>query len=257
MALYRYDLETTKRRKQHSKHNHPLAHVQVDNLRLLSLEESEVTRFAAHLFLQSVCLIPGVVRRWWQVDCPNALRPIVERFVENEASELIAKREISVVRSASARAESLWDKDVLTVHGNVVSREISATYHKDECAMEVAIRLPLAYPLRSVEVECRKRLGVKEARWRKWVLQIVSLLSNQGGAVLDAILLWKRNVDKEFEGMEPCPICYSILHPSNFALPSRECATCKNKFHSDCLYKWFNTSHKSVCPLCQQPFGSS
>ena len=68
----------------------------------------------------------------------------------------------------------------------------------------------------------------------------------------EAILLWKRNVDKEFEGLEPCPICYSIVHPRNFSLPSIVCQTCNNKFHPDCLYKWFNTSHKNKCPLCQQ-----
>jgi hypothetical protein len=57
------------------------------------------------------------------------------------------------------------------------------------------------------------------------------LLSNQDASVLDAILLWKKNVDKEFEGLEPCPICYSILHPKNLTLPSLECQTCQNKFH--------------------------
>lgn len=33
-------------------------------------------------------------------------------------------------------------------------------------------------------------------RWRKWVLQIVTLLALQDGSVLDAVMLWKRNVDK-------------------------------------------------------------
>lgn len=33
-------------------------------------------------------------------------------------------------------------------------------------------------------------------RWRQWVLQIVTLLSLQDGSVLDAVMLWKKNVDK-------------------------------------------------------------
>jgi E3 ubiquitin-protein ligase DOA10 len=82
----------------------------------------------------------------------------------------------------------------------------------------------------------------------------VTLLSAQDGSVLDALLLWKRNVDKEFQGLEPCPICYSVLAPKTLTLPTLACQTCSNKFHPECLYKWFNSSHKSKCPLCQQPF---
>ena len=61
-------------------------------------------------------------------------------------------------------------------------------------------------------------------------------------------------MDKLFEGIECCLICYSVFQASNNALPRLACKTCKNKFHSACLYKWFNTSHKSNCPLCQTPW---
>lgn len=39
-----------------------------------------------------------------------------------------------------------------------------------------------------------------EGRLRKWLLSISALLRNQNGGVAQAIGLWKRNVDKEFEG---------------------------------------------------------
>jgi hypothetical protein len=73
---------------------------------------------------------------------------------------------------------------------------VVATYVKDECELGMTIRLPPSYPLRPVEVSCARRLGIGEARWRRWVLQIVTLLSVRDGSVLDAVLLWKRNVDK-------------------------------------------------------------
>lgn len=63
----------------------------------------------------------------------------------------------------------------------------------------------------------------------------------------------KRNLEKEFEGVEPCPICYCILHPKTFSLPTLACPTCNNKFHSTCLYTWFKNSGKSKCVICQQP----
>lgn len=76
----------------------------------------------------------------------------------------------------------------------------------------------------------------------------------QNGALAEAIRIWKRNFDKEFEGVEECPICYSVIHTVNHSIPRLACKTCKHKFHSACLYKWFSTSHKSTCPLCQSPF---
>lgn len=80
------------------------------------------------------------------------------------------------------------------------------------------------------------------------------MLGLQNGALAEAIGIWKRNFDKEFEGVEECPICYSVIHTANHSLPRLACKTCKHKFHSACLYKWFSTSHKSTCPLCQSPF---
>jgi hypothetical protein len=207
--------------------------------------------FACRVLARTVLAFPGLVRHWWSNDCPRSAQPAMQRFVEKEMALIIARREVAALRSQAGDASGAGG---LTVTGSALTREITAVYVKEECNLEVAIRLPPAYPLRNVEVDCRKRLGVAEPRWRRWVLQIVTLLSTQDACVQQAVDLWKKNVDREFEGLEPCPICYSILHPKNLALPSLECGTCKNKFHPECLYKWFNTSHKSKCPMCQQPF---
>jgi len=67
-------------------------------------------------------------------------------------------------------------------------------------------------------------------------------------------MLWKKNIDAVFEGVEECPICYSVIHVVNNTLPKLVCHTCNHKFHNACLYKWFNTSNKSQCPLCQSPW---
>ncbi|MDR3740240.1 MAG: RING finger domain-containing protein [Terracidiphilus sp.] len=75
----------------------------------------------------------------------------------------------------------------------------------------------------------------------------------QDGTILDALVLWKRSLDKEFDGVEPCPICYSVIHMTHHSLPRLVCGTCKNKYHSQCLQKWFQTANKNNCPMCQQP----
>lgn len=79
-------------------------------------------------------------------------------------------------------------------------------------------------------------------------------MANQNGSILDSLLLWRRNVEKRFEGIEECAICYSIVHGSNCELPTQKCFTCKHAFHSSCLYKWFSSSGQSTCPLCRNQF---
>ena len=57
----------------------------------------------------------------------------------------------------------------------------------------------------------------------------------QNGNIIDGLELWKNNIDKKFEGVDDCMICFSVLHGTNFQLPRITCKTCKKKFHSACL----------------------
>ena len=50
---------------------------------------------------------------------------------------------------------------------------------------------------------------------------------------------------QEFEGVEPCLICYSVISATNSQLPRLQCRTCAVRFHPACLYKWFKSSGKS------------
>lgn len=54
---------------------------------------------------------------------------------------------------------------------------------------------------------------------------------------MEGLALWKNNVDKRFEGIEDCMICFSVIHGSNYSLPKKACRTCKKKFHSACLVR--------------------
>lgn len=98
------------------------------------------------------------------------------------------------------------------------------------------------------------QVGVTEGKLRKWLLSVTAFLANQNGSVAEAIALWQRNVQKEFEGVEECLICYSIVSASDGKLPRMHCKTCSKRFHGTCLYKWFQSSGKSNCPHCQSPW---
>ncbi len=99
----------------------------------------------------------------------------------------------------------------------------------------VVLKIPANYPIRSVTVEMVRRIGIQDALWRKWLLSMTTLLMTQDGTILDAVLLWKQYLDQHFEGVECCPICYSIFHASNNSLPTMKCKTCRNKFHPACM----------------------
>ncbi|KAF1773140.1 Armadillo-type fold [Phytophthora cactorum] len=221
-----------------------------------SLHKTRVFQLGTRVFFRTVVRLPAMVRSWWNDDCSRSTRSWAAKYFEDHITPSVLAAELELIQKAgesTSTAES-WDDEEMTVKGSRVSREITTTYMKDECALEMVVRVPSSYPLRCVEVECTKRIGISEDRWRRWVLQIIRVTSSRDGSLLDAVLLWKHNVDKEFEGVEPCPICYSILNPKNMGLPSLPCKTCNNKYHNSCLYKWFNQSGKNKCPICQQPF---
>jgi hypothetical protein len=138
--------------------------------------------------------------------------------------------------------------------GQPGAREVIATYVHGEARLQIKIALPSVYPLKRVVISCNKRMGITEETWKRWELQIVTLLSSRDGSIYRALSLWKSNIEKEFNGVEPCPICYSVIHIGNMALPKSTCPTCKHKFHSVCINTWFHSSKENLCPLCRQEF---
>jgi hypothetical protein len=205
------------------------------------------------VLVASIATLPILVRQWWvehgSVKSQRELCGGLSSFIEDRVSGLLTSRELTLIDSARD-AQRLND---LTVTGSAVSRKIRAGYEQDEVVIEMKLTLPPSYPLRKVSVECSSKLAGDKQR-KQWALQVMHLMSSPhtGGTVVDAVLMWKESVDKQMEGVEPCPICYGVLHPRSMSLPNSSCATCHNKFHSLCLQQWFRTSNKAKCVLCQQ-----
>ncbi|KAL7486519.1 hypothetical protein ACHAW6_012114 [Cyclotella cf. meneghiniana] len=204
----------------------------------------EVATLAVFRTIES---LPTLVKSWFNDECPRYSQHKLITFVENKVAPETLQRELARIKDATSFGD-------MSVSGSTVSREVVATYQQDECQLSVTIRIPSTFPLRNVEVDCQKTLGIAEKRWRRWALNIMMMLNNQDGSILDALLLWKENVDKEFDGVEPCPVCYSVLCIKTHSMPNLQCKTCNNRFHSLCLHKWFHSSGKSNCVLCQQPW---
>jgi hypothetical protein len=203
---------------------------------------------ASVVLFRSIEILPALAKRWWEEDCPKVYISPVQSFVEKYVGPRILERELERIRNAPGVFGNM------NVTASSVSREIMAEYVQDDFTLKVLINLPAAFPFRSAEVDCSKTLGVPQNRSKRWSLQIMMMLNSQGGTLIDALILWKDNVDKEFEGIEACPVCYSVLHVKTHKLPGLQCKTCSNRFHSDCLMEWFRSSGKSQCVLCQQPW---
>ncbi|KAI4305367.1 hypothetical protein L6164_028737 [Bauhinia variegata] len=208
----------------------------------------KMSSLAGAIYGLMLCVLPAYVRGWFSDLRDRNTLSVIETYTRTCCSPPLIANELSQIKKAKLGDENF------SVTVSKSANEVVATYTKDETGMDLVIRLPISYPLRPVDVDCTRSLGISEVKQRKWLMSMMLFVRNQNGALAEAIGTWKRNFDKEFEGVEECPICYSVIHTTNHSLPRLACKTCKHKFHSACLYKWFSTSHKSSCPLCQSPF---
>lgn len=85
------------------------------------------------------------------------------------------------------------------------ANEVVATYTKDETKMDLIIRLPASYPLRPVDVECMRSLGISEVKQRKWLMSMMLFVRNQvltlaSYSVLFFLLLYAMDVRSSDHG---------------------------------------------------------
>lgn len=192
-------------------------------------------------------LVPVLMRSWWQ-QIDTVLQNRVENFISRTISPQLIARELERVQSWKGKPMDDFSLKAASIG------EVVASYVKDEVELQMTLKLHTAHPLKPVTVTMSHMKAVSESLWRKWLLSMRSLLMTKDGTVLDAVLLWRDYLDRHFDGVDCCPICYAIFHISNYSLPDLACKTCRNKFHRACLYKWFNSSHHNECPLCKTPF---
>ncbi|EPQ26430.1 uncharacterized protein PFL1_06078 [Pseudozyma flocculosa PF-1] len=203
---------------------------------------------AAHVYFRALIHIPTLIRNWYLDIKDRQFSMLVSSFTTRHCTPLIAARELSHLREPDALSRLQDEAMAIKV---LSTNEVVATYTVDEHPMEIGVRIPPDFPLHGVEIRDIRRVGVSEAQWRAWLLAVQQLITGQNGLIFDALSLFKRNAEVQFEGLEECAICYSIISPMDRSLPTKPCKTCKNKFHAGCLFKWISTSGSSTCPLCR------
>ncbi|KAH9941137.1 uncharacterized protein BXZ73DRAFT_75106 [Epithele typhae] len=183
----------------------------------------------AHLYYRALLLVPSL------------LSTVVATYTSRHFSPAIIRTELA----RRPAGENVTVKVAAAVH------EATAAYAVDEQRLELTVKLPVDWPLHTIEIRVSKLVGVAEDRWRAWVLGVQLILTFRSGSIVDGLSFFLKNVSSHFEGVAECAICYSLVNATDGSLPRKPCKTCKNRFHAACLYKWFNTSHSSSCPLCR------
>ncbi|KAK0056651.1 E3 ubiquitin-protein ligase listerin [Biomphalaria pfeifferi] len=211
------------------------------------VNDTELAWFSLCVYRQCLEILPALVRSWW-VDQDRKAANFIDRFTSEYLSAGLIRQQILAAQNVDKGMEEI------TIRARPAAREVLATYTMSEVTINMSILLPENYPLGKLEVTCDKRVGVSQAQWDRWLLQLNIFLQHQNGSIVEGLRLWKGNIDKKFEGIEDCMICFSVIHGTTFQLPRLTCRTCRKKFHSACLYKWFSTSQKSSCPLCRNLF---
>jgi hypothetical protein len=116
----------------------------------------------------------------------------------------------------------------------------------------ISLKFPTDYPLSPVKVAPVNRIAVPEKKLASWLLTISGAIAFS--SLTDGLSVFRRNVVGQMKGQSECAICYSIVG-SDKKLPDKRCGTCKHLFHGACLFRWFESSNQSSCPLCRNPFG--
>lgn len=191
---------------------------------------------AAHVYYRSLLAIPSLVRECVTGGADQGAQAIITKYTATYFSPVIITAELALLKSPHAATELTAEN--LTVKVAPAVREVSAVYTVDDQPLDLVLRLPADWPLTRIEVrDAARRVGVPEGKWRGWMLGVQQIVWSQNGHLLDAVVLFKKNVTLHFEGQVECAICYSIISMSEGTLPKKPCRTCKNRFHSSCLYK--------------------
>ncbi|KAH3672139.1 hypothetical protein WICPIJ_010133 [Wickerhamomyces pijperi] len=213
--------------------------------------DEEIRILAVHLYYKLLVSIGSLSNNWFNDIKDRTFKAELETFTIKYISPKLIAAKLEDFESKSKKLVS--EDDNLTIKVNRITNEVKAIYLIDEQTMEVVFKVPSNYPLTNIEVIGSQRIGVKEPQWKSWILSSQTIISFQNGSILESLQFFLKNVSYHFKGFEECAICYSILHSDN-SLPSKNCQTCKNKFHSGCLYKWFKSSGGNSCPLCRSTF---
>ncbi|KAJ2741734.1 hypothetical protein GGI20_004982 [Coemansia sp. BCRC 34301] len=237
---------------------------------------------AFHLLHRLAWSFPATLRSWWAglEQASRGTSIAVETFMAKHVCPSIIEQEVGRIRAQVNSKEKEptpeisdddsdhWIPQSLPSPPNAITRvleeydgstvrpaasQVTLTFTVDDSTLEILVKIPPSYPLTLPTFESLRRVGVPENRWRCWLVAAQTQMA-RNSHLDSACAQLLANIGAHFDGVEDCAICYSAVGVLDNSLPTKQCRTCKNKFHRMCLFKWFNTSNQSTCPLCRNLF---
>ena len=170
---------------------------------LWPIDTGKMAALAGAIYGLMIRVLPAYVRGWFSEMRDRSASSSIEAFtrswcspslIMNELSQVCALRPFLISQSCSEGSLIQWhcivlcdpqikkadfNDDSFSVSISKSANEVVATYTKDETGMDLVIRLPVSYPLRPVDVNCTKSIGISDAKQRKWLMSMLMFVRNQ------------------------------------------------------------------------------
>ncbi|KAK5048652.1 hypothetical protein LTR84_005743 [Exophiala bonariae] len=216
-------------------------------------EQAEEQHLVVHLYYCSLLFLPSLTRSWF-IEQKNRVKTPLETWTQKYFTSTLTSTAIATVTEWVAAQPQDDTEAAITVKSSTNGSEAVASIAVDPESppISLAITLPSSYPLESPTVSSRTRVGVSEKNWQSW-LRTFQIIIFSTGSIIEGLIAFRRNVQGALKGQSECAICYSIIG-TDMQTPNKRCGTCRNTFHSVCLFRWFKSSNSSSCPLCRNNF---
>lgn len=219
----------------------------------IETEQTQEQWLVVHLYYCCLLYLPSLTRSWF-IDQKNRIKSPLEAWTQRYFSSTLTSTAIATVTAWASSQPQEESEAPIVVKSSTNGSEAVASIAVDPESppISLAISLPSSYPLESPTVSSRTRVGVSEKNWQSW-LRTFQIIIFSTGSIIEGLVAFRRNVQGALKGQSECAICYSIIG-TDMQTPNKRCGTCRNTFHSVCLFRWFKSSNSSSCPLCRNNF---
>ncbi|KKY38254.1 putative c3hc4 type (ring finger) zinc finger containing protein [Diaporthe ampelina] len=217
-------------------------------------DEKNMQWLLVHLFYLSLKYVPGLFKTWF-IDCRSRqTKNAVEPWTAKWFSPILIRDVMEEVETWSKSQVADPDEHEFVIKVNQKAREITAAYPIDdgdeEQSASLLLQINANFPIGNVNVLGLNRVACNERTWQSWVRTTQGIIIISNGSIIEGLGAFRRNVVGALKGNVECAICYSYISVDK-RMPDKRCATCKNLFHRDCLYKWLESANQNTCPLCR------
>ncbi|KAL1859480.1 hypothetical protein Daus18300_009625 [Diaporthe australafricana] len=217
-------------------------------------DEKNMQWLLVHLFYLSLKYVPGLFKSWF-IDCRSRqTKNAVEPWTAKWFSPILIHDVMEEVETWAKSQVADPDEHEFNIKVNHKAREITAAYPIDdgdeEQAASLLLQINANFPIGNVTVVGLNRVACNERTWQSWVRTTQGIIIISHGSIVEGLGAFRRNVVGALKGNVECAICYSYISVDK-RMPDKRCATCKNLFHRDCLYKWLESANQNTCPLCR------